>query len=232
MRNLSLSFLYKNLYKTCKKIFGLATYENIEYGEKDSNFYDRTFTEDESWKSHYTKSPYYFCWTVIIDRLRRAGAKSILEIGCGSGQLACAIRDAKIVNSYCGFDFSKARLQQARKVCSEFKFELINVFETDLFEKLSYDTAISTEFLEHVERDLEVVEKLRTGTRFIGTVPNFPFVSHVRHFLSCEEVAERYGKYFQDFTVTPLLANDKGKKFFIIEGIKKSLDEILNQSDS
>jgi hypothetical protein len=57
--------------------------------------------------------------------------------------------------------------------------------------------------------------------RFIATVPNFPFVSHVRHFVDCSEVAARYGRYFDDFSAVPLFGNEKGKTFFVLEGIKK-----------
>lgn len=209
------------VYNRIKRAIGLPYDRPIQYGEKNADFYDRTFSEDQSWRSHYTQSPYYFCWTVILDRLRRAGSKSILEIGCGSGQLALAIYEAGIAASYCGFDFSKSRLEQAKNFCSHFRFEVADAFETDLFETVIYDTAISTEFLEHVERDLEVIEKLPAGTRFIGTVPNFPFISHVRHFSTCEEVVGRYGHYFDQFSVVPILANAGGKTFFILEGVKK-----------
>jgi len=45
-----------------------------------------------------------------------------------------------------------------------------------------------TEFLEHIEHDLDVIRFIRPRTYFVGTVPNFPYVSHVRHFQDCDEV--------------------------------------------
>jgi SAM-dependent methyltransferase len=218
---LSKTRLPQALYRRCRRIFGLPSHEPEEYGQKGVDFYDRTFAEDDTWSSHYTKSPYYFCWTVVIDRLRRAQVESILEVGCGTGQLAASIRDANIITTYCGFDFSPRRVEQARNACPEFRFEIADAFNTDLFTTVPYEAAVSTEFLEHVEGDLEVLNKLRRGTFFVGTVPNFPFVSHVRHFSSADEVAQRYEPLFERFTVAPLLGNERGKTFFIVEGTKR-----------
>ena len=45
-------------------------------------------------------------------------------------------------------------------MCPDFKFEQVDVFKTDLLETLSYDTVLIMEFLEHIEKDLEVLERL------------------------------------------------------------------------
>jgi 2-polyprenyl-3-methyl-5-hydroxy-6-metoxy-1,4-benzoquinol methylase len=189
-------------------------------GQQGPDFYDRTFQEDDSWRRHYTESPYYFVWTVIIDRLRRRNTRRLLEIACGSGQLAKAIADAGIVSDYRGFDFSRARLEFARTSCPGLHFEVADAITTNLFDEFAYDTAIATEFLEHVEQDLAVLRRLRPGTVFVGTVPNFPFVSHVRHFTTAEHVIERYRSLFESLSVVELPANDRGKKFFLLEGVR------------
>src|SRR5438128_11724255 len=62
--------------------------------EMGAEFYDKAFESVTSYHKHYTESEYYFLWTVIVDRIRRAKSTSILEIGCGPGQLARAIHDA------------------------------------------------------------------------------------------------------------------------------------------
>ena len=186
-------------------------------GEKGAEWYDGTFERNDRWMSHYTTSGYYFLWTVILDRIQRQGVHSILEIGCGSGQLACLIRDREVEN-YHGFDFSPLRLAQAKKVCKEFKFSVEDAFETNLFTTYDYDCIVCTEFLEHVEGDIEVLRRIRPGTTFFGTVPNFPFTSHVRHFDGEADVSARYGQCFNDLSVATILANDRGKKFFLLEG--------------
>lgn len=141
-----------------------------------------------------------FVWTVIADRVLRAKVKSILEIGCGPGQLACLIRDKGIL-SYHGFDFSPRRIEQAKRVCPEFAFNLQDAFRTDLFETFDYDAVICTEFLEHVEKDVDVLKRIKSGVCFYGTVPNFPFTSHVRYFSDVDEVTSRYRQCFSELHV-------------------------------
>ena len=194
-------------------------YDTKPKGEKDPEWYDRSFEDNEHWKWHYTRSGYYFLWTVIADRLLRCGARSVMDVGCGSGQLAALLKD-KGIESYCGIDFSEKRIGQARLVCPGFKFVQADAFATELFERGDYDTVLSTEFLEHVDRDLDIIRKIRPGARFIGTVPNFPFESHVRHFLNAAEVTARYGSFFTDFQVDSFLANENAKTFFVLQGIK------------
>ena len=186
-------------------------------GEKGAEWYDASFEGNDRWKAHYTESDYYFIWTVIIDRILRSGTSSILEIGCGSGQLASFIRDSGIKN-YHGFDFSGKRLEQAKLICPEFTFTKEDAFKTDLFEKLQYDTVVCTEFLEHIEGDIDILKRIKSETKFYGTVPNFPYISHVRHFNGKSEVVARYTQYFDEFHVDTILANKHGKTFYLLEG--------------
>src|SRR5690348_14411985 len=102
-------------YNALRSLAGRPPYSVVEEGEKGSDFYDRTFDADDYWRRHYTGTEDYACWTVIIDRLRSSNARRLLEIGCGSGQLAHALLDAGFLDSYCGFDFSTHRLAQARE---------------------------------------------------------------------------------------------------------------------
>ena len=94
------------------------------------------------------------------------------------------------------------------------------MFDTDLFERFDYDAVISLEFLEHVDGDMSVLRRIRQGKRFYGSVPNFPYESHVRHFLDCRQVAERYGPLFTGFRVDEFLADGGARKYFLMEGVK------------
>jgi SAM-dependent methyltransferase len=190
--------------------------------EQGPEFYDQTFHENPEWRAHYTTSMYYPVWTLIVDRVRRAGARSALEIGCGSGQLAAALHAAGVIERYCGLDFSRARLEQARRTVPAYRFELANAFTTDLYETATYDLVITTEFLEHVEKDLEVMGRIRPGSRVLATVPNFPYVSHVRHFASAAAVAERYGRFLAKCTVDPVPIKEGGRVLFLLEGERTS----------
>lgn len=188
--------------------------------EQPPEFYDQTFRENEHWRQHYTQSGYYPIWTVLADRIRRDRIASILEIGCGSGQLAHCLNDQGL-SRYLGFDFSPERLNHAKSICPQLAFVLADALTTDLFARHDYDGVLCTEFLEHVERDLDVLAKIRPGAHVYATVPNFPSRAHVRHFENADQVAERYSGYFDAFSVTVHLANNKGKTFFIIDGVKR-----------
>ena len=213
-------FIPARFSREFKNLLGFPIAEPIGAGEKGPDYYNASFGQGDVRRRHYTESSYYFIWTVIVDRLRRLDAKSVLEIGCGPGQLAALIHDAGILENYRGFDFSERRILQARLACPALSFDVADAYKTDIFSSFSYDTAIATEFLEHVEGDLEVLSKLPIGTRFIGTVPNFPYISHVRHFASSDEVLRRYGQVLQSCSVVSFLENADGKTFFLIEGTR------------
>ena len=142
-----------------------------------------------------------------------------MDIGCGPGQLAALLRD-KGLPRYVGIDFSSERIVHARRVCPDFDFVLADAFETDLFHTHSYDAVVCTEFLEHTVHDTGLIDKIRPGTRFYGSVPSFPGRGHVRHFENTQEILDRYGQQLQNLSVDPHLANAKGKRYFLMEGIK------------
>lgn len=187
-------------------------------GEKAPEWYDESFERIDHRRRHYSESNYYFLWSVIADRVVRANVEPLLDIGCGPGQLACLLRD-KGISNYSGFDFSPKRIEHAKSVCPEFKFSVHDAFKTDIFTRIYYNGVICTEFLEHVEEDIKVIKKIRSGVKFYGTVPNFPFMSHVRHFNSEEEVRARYRSLFVELRVDTFLADANNKKFYLLEGI-------------
>ncbi len=186
--------------------------------EQDSAFYDKMFIEHHHWKKHYTSSEYYPLWTIIVDRILKSDSKSVLDIGCGAGQFARFLKD-KGIRNYIGIDFSPERVKYAKNICPEFEFMLADVYKSDVFNIRQFDTIVCLEFLEHVNHDLELFEKIRTGINFFGTVPNFPFVAHVRYFENPEEVQSRYNKVIKNLSIDTHLKNEKGKKFYIMEGI-------------
>ena len=188
-------------------------------GEKSKEWYDRAFDSYESHRKHYTEHSKLFLWSVIADRLMFAEIRSIVDIGCSSGQFSHLLYE-KGFKEYCGIDFSRKRIEWAKKNCPQFTFISADVFETDIFEKMHYDAVICIEFMEHIERDIEVIKRIRKNTRFYGTVPNFPYTSHVRHFNNSKEVYDRYSKYFREFSITSFIADKKGKTFYLFQGIK------------
>jgi len=188
--------------------------------ERSPDWYDRAFSRTVETHKHYTESKHYFLWSVIAHLMARDGVRSVLDVGCGSGQLALLLRDTG-TTAYCGIDFSQKRIEWARKNCPGFSFIVDDVLQTDLFTTFSYDVVICAEFLDHVQADIEVIQRIKTGARFYAIVPGFSYASHVRYLQDSGEVMERYAAYFKDFRVSPFFADRKGKTYFLLEGIKR-----------
>ena len=108
----------------------------------------------------------------------------------------------------------------ARLACPSCEFVCANAFTSGLFDTLDYDVVVATEFLEHVEGDLLILDRIRPSTRVYGSVPNFPHPAHVRHFNSREEVYARYSSAFSDFRVDEFPFGSGGMSFFLFEGVR------------
>lgn len=193
--------------------------EGWTYGvEQPAEFYDERYGKHADFQRHYTESRYYPMWVVVADRIRRYGAKNVFDIGCGSGQLACLLRDQGLPG-YSGLDFSSARVTRARDICPEFDFFVEDVHHTDLIERREYDLVVSTEFLEHIEDDLGVVRRIPRGRRVLATVPNYPATGHVRYFETADAVQQRYEEVFDELSVNTLVMSPSGRLIYVMDGI-------------
>jgi 2-polyprenyl-3-methyl-5-hydroxy-6-metoxy-1,4-benzoquinol methylase len=204
--------------RTLNRLIGRDKRLGLDGQERDAQWYDRTYETTEQYHCHYTASHYYFLWCVIVDRISRGHSKSVFDIGCGSGQVAHFLLDRGLP-AYFGIDLSPTAIKQATARVPAFQFRAEDAFKSDLYETLNYDTVISLEFLEHVNDELAVLSRIKAGTRFLGSVPDFPYSSHVRYFSSCSEVLARYSHLFSDFEVVEFLA-PSGNRFFLMDGIK------------
>ena len=193
--------------------------ERVAGVERGDDYYDETFESSSKFRVHYTESPFYVLWVVVADRIRRAGVRSVLDIGCGSGQVASMLRDRGL-ESYCGIDFSRKRIAWARETCPEFRFVRGDFFEVEELRSTEYDAVVCTEVLEHIDDDLGLLGRIPAGTRVIASVPNFLGPAHVRAFDSCEEVVERYGSLFEGLQVDPIVRSAEGRTHFLLEGVR------------
>lgn len=169
-------------------------------GAASSEWYDEAYRLwSTKYDSHYSDSVYLPIWKEIAHRLDRTAA--VLEIGCGTGQLAHLLVDRGIQH-YTGFDFSDYAVELARKRLPSADFHVADVRTTSLFRQARYDIAVCTEVLEHLDEDLALLHALKPYTRVLATVPNFDSASHLRFFASEREVLERYGEAVADIAVT------------------------------
>ncbi len=128
--------------------------------EKDSKYYDNIF------KSTYSMKRYLDIFKKISSWV---GDKSVLDIGCGTGDLA------KYIKNYQGFDFSEEAIKKAKKITP-------NVWVGNAYHKKNYkkaDIYVMTEVLEHLN-DIEVLKNIEKGQQIIFSVPSFHDESHLR----------------------------------------------------
>lgn len=160
--------------------------------EKPPGYYDQHFEKELGYHVHYKDSFYYVHWTQVIVFLKKIQNPKILEIGCGTGQLAEYLKDEGFVD-YNGFDFSPKAIALAKGRVN------FNFFQGNALAKNSYNTEFNTiiclEVLEHIQRDIDVLQNIPANTGIIFSVPNFDAPSHVRWFTSERQIKARYFRY-------------------------------------
>jgi protein-L-isoaspartate O-methyltransferase len=159
-------------------------------------------------------SPYHRAWQEIVERIPADAA--VLEVGCGSGQLAQLLFERGL-RDYTGFDFSAEAIELARARVPQARFEVDDARSTPLFSEATYDVVLCTEVLEHVGDDLALVRRARRGTRLVATVPSFDSASHLRYFTDADEARERYGPLLEELEVMPVEL-ESGSVLFVLDG--------------
>jgi SAM-dependent methyltransferase len=201
--------------------------------EKPAAWYDANYRKTRVCHEPYYRSFYYFLWTVIADRLRTAGLRRVLEIGCGPGQLAALLLEHG-VEEYVGLDFSATAIAMAREHAPRGCFFVGDACTTKLFSEVEHDVIICTEVLEHIEEDLLVLSRFTPGRRCICSVPNFAYPSHVRYFRDAEEVAARYRSFFHTLDVmvfkSPNSRPCETSLFFLMDGVRN--DRVFDRNSS
>jgi SAM-dependent methyltransferase len=171
---------------------------------KDPGWYDTVYQHSEKYQLSYEDSAYWPVWQRIIDMLAGLGAPAIIEIGCGPGQLAAAIRDRIGPRAYLGIDFSATAIAMARTNAPELAFTVGDALDAPEVDEFAYDVVVCTEVLEHIERDRDVIRRWRPGAGVIATVPNYHSASHVRYFRDADEVRARYDGLIEGLEVEPI----------------------------
>lgn len=190
--------------------------------EEAAGYYDKLYSGTEVYQVPFEQSHYYFLWSVIVDRIRTARIRRVLEIGCGPGQLAAYLLEHG-VESYSGLDFSPTAIELARRNAPTATFVVGDARSGDIHARTPHEAVICTEVLEHIQDDLMVVSHFRAGKRCFCTVPNFPYESHVRHFKDAEEVVARYGAFFDGLDVMTFKSpRDLADRFFLLDGIRNT----------
>jgi SAM-dependent methyltransferase len=204
-----------------KRLLGRPTVPPPVDGVAGADWYDAAYRAIDHYTLQYWQSHYYFLWSVLADRIRAGGVRSVLDIGCGPGQFADCLFSLTPIQDYTGLDFSAEAVGMAKRVCTRGRFIVGDATTTTIHQETPHDLVVCTEVLEHVPGDRNVISRFKTGVRCLCTVPNFDYDSHVRYFNSTEEVADRYGRFFDQLDVWALRAN-KNHIYYLMDGVRNT----------
>jgi 2-polyprenyl-3-methyl-5-hydroxy-6-metoxy-1,4-benzoquinol methylase len=185
---------------------------------EDLIYYNKVYSESAEYKKEPTESRYYHIWTDIVKMV--SDKEEIIEIGCGSGQLAkLLMMNGK--NYYHGFDYSEEAIKIAREL-NPGKEDFFSVDDIYTFKQGDFDGAdviICTEVLEHLDDDQYLFWILKPGTRIIFSLPDFMCKTHRRAFKSIDEVRD----WYSDVNIIKAITHKTkgGNKIFLIDAIVK-----------
>lgn len=168
----------------------------------------------DSWTEIYRK---------IISFLPRDRNVKILDVGCGSGEIAEKIYENRYKN-YTGIDFSAVAIKQAKARVPQFEFLCVDAFSTEVALLLkSNDVVLMLDFLEHVKDDLKLIQRIPATKQVVFMVPAFDYASHVRYFVDFRSVVDRYGGLleFKDVVRKMNLEDTDKVSQFLINSIRK-----------
>ena len=100
-----------------------------------SGFYDNEWVQSLAYRPVHD---------TVLDSLRRAPRRAILDVGCGTGLFATRISDELRDSRVVGCDFSRGMLGRARRRCRRVEWVQGNALDLP-FSEGAFDTVVSTE---------------------------------------------------------------------------------------
>lgn len=140
-------------------------------------------------------------------------ADKIVDLGCGTGRFAAMLAESGHKGGYTGFDFAAAVVGEAAAYLEREHpaYPVDELAVRDLREWQPPDirppNTVYTclEVLEHLDDDLQLVERVPGGHRLIFSVPNYGSQAHLRRFATPAAIWARYGDLvtFARWTLIP-----------------------------
>jgi len=154
-------------------------------------------------------SKYYPLWKELVRKLEGFELDTVLEVGCGTGELGKMIEGME----YIGIDISSEAIKLSwKKKLHTFVWDAMEL--SFLLEHVFYDKKIEafifSEVLEHLVYDKEVLKQIPKKRGLFITVPDFKHKAHVRRFKTQEDVEKRYSEFFSGYSIKKI-----GKRYLM-----------------
>lgn len=184
--------------------------------EKSSKYYDSCISEAIK-NEHRYEELYKLSSTMMITE----GVDTLIDLGCGIGGFVKFIPER--IKKYIGIDFSKKLIEYSKEKYPNHTFINMSVFHEDSQKIMKENNLfLCLEVLEHLEKDIELIQLIPSGSIFIFSVPNIDGHGHVRSFKKFQDVIDRYNKYLKFLLKIEITKKDKPHHImFLSKTIKK-----------
>jgi len=159
--------------------------------KKNVEFYDEVFATTEHYQGPPERSPYMPLWYEAINAIR--DYLRVLDAGCGPGQFGEVCK--RTGHEYLGLDYSPKAIELANKKGWGDYIQVDLEKDHTWIRRGEYDVFTALEFLEHVDKDLEIIEAIPSGRCVVISGPDYLTEEHLRAFSSLDDFRNRYGLY-------------------------------------
>lgn len=165
--------------------------------EKDAAYYDEGYKKLDNYSLYWRESNHAPLYEAVCRLMTKDN--HVLDIGCGTGQMANALLETESCKWYTGFDFSRVAIEKAKQATRG--FNNIDLFVGDAYNLgglseqffSTVDCVLITETLEHLD-DIKVLEKLKSlySGKVIISVPPTDDPAHVRVYPTFKYIRRRF----------------------------------------
>lgn len=142
------------------------------FRERDADYYDRIYSNGEA------SGPHGPVHDAVLDILAHTEDPRVLEIGCGTCELARRIVLRGI--AYRGFDLSPVAVEQGR-ARGLTEVHVASAYDADSFLPHDYNLILALGVFEHID-DRRALRNFPANTRVLFSVPDYVETSHLRTY--------------------------------------------------